>query len=150
MQSIIENYKGFEIRFDTDRETFLCDIDYERSIKKSYAAIKKFISDWSKENQNFNKFKIESTPKGREKERLTVIGKHGNGSLTVLDSDGKSKQLSKYDFDDYMLVDEANKTYWDELNELSKRRDDLNTVEKNIKSKFTVKTVKEYIKEQAY
>lgn len=143
----IENYKGWEIRFNTDAETFECDIDDSRSVKKSYSAIKNFISAWVKENQTFRQFKIQYKPDSwRESKILTVVGKHGNGNLLTKDKDGKTEQLSTYNHSDYMLYDEKNEPLWAELAELSKEHDVIRAKEKSVRAKFHIVEVKEFAK----
>ena len=52
MKTLIENYRGFEIFFDTDNENFYSVSDkYDRQeTKKSYASAKKSIDDYIKYN----------------------------------------------------------------------------------------------------
>lgn len=59
MKIVIENYRGWEIYFDTQKETFyavLSEFDVDKT-KQSFAAIKKSIDDYIKENVNFKPFK---------------------------------------------------------------------------------------------
>lgn len=148
MQIVIETYKGFEIRFDIDRETFLCDIDDERSVKKSYSAIKKFIADWVKENQVFRKFKVESIPSSYNSSKtLTIIGKHGNGNLIAIDENGKNKQVSAYEFDRYMLVDSENEKNWAILSQLENQQKGISQKIQQHYSNFKIIKLKDIVKD---
>jgi hypothetical protein len=150
MKIEIEKYKGFEIRFDTEKETFECDIDDSRSVKKSYSAIKKFITDWIKDNEVFKPFKIQGIPDSyASKEIKTIIGKHGNGNLIYKDKYDKIQQLSVYDFKNYMLVNKENDQFYILLDQIQSERDVINKRQKELESKFIVKTVKDYLSEQS-
>jgi hypothetical protein len=59
MKVEIENYRGWDISFDTDRETFYAvssEYDTDRT-KESFAAVKKSIDDYIKDNLEFKPFK---------------------------------------------------------------------------------------------
>ena len=49
----ITNYRGYAISFNTEKETFLSDIGNDGSEKKSFAATKKAIDEYIKDNQVF-------------------------------------------------------------------------------------------------
>ena len=63
----IENYKGFEISFDTYNEKFTFSINDDNFSKLSYSACKTKINSYLKENQNFKSFKV------RRKSNLNTI-----------------------------------------------------------------------------
>lgn len=153
MNATIENYRGIEIWFDTDNESFQCDIDDERSIKKSYNAIKKFIDEYLKENQVFKVIHIEPNPQGRgwSKENvIKVIGVRKDGRFIGEDKDGNKKQISDYDLSEYMIKNVKNANLITELKELNSERERLrishNQQEKEIISRMTIVTLKDYKK----
>ncbi len=101
----VDNYRGYEIRFDTNYETFLCDIDDARSVKKSYSAIKKFIDEYIKENNEFKPFKIIPNPidSWGDMKPATVIGVRKDKSYQIETADGTKKALSNYDEKKYWI-----------------------------------------------
>lgn len=123
MEITIENYRGYEIRFNTNRETFVCDIDDERSVKKSFGALKKFIDRFIKDNDVFNKFKIIASPNPRFNKRrvVTVIGQRKDGRFIGQDEKGDKFQISDYDLKQYCLYEESLNPYFEEL-ELIKQK----------------------------
>jgi len=152
MQPVIEIYKGFEIRFDTDNETFTCDIDDSRSVKKSYAALKNFIRDWAKTNETFKKFKVQGIPGNswKDEAEITIIGKHGNGNLLYKEGD-KTSQLSGYERKHYMVVNRDNDFLHSKLKGVRAEKklamEKFDTEIKQICSEFKVKLLSDYIKE---
>lgn len=110
MNVTIEEYRGIEIWFDTNNESFQCDIDNEGSIKKSYPAIKKFIDEWKKEELNFKRFKVDVNPLNPHwGKKGTIIGIRKDGRFIIELENGKKTQVSDYDLSSYMLVNEENK-----------------------------------------
>ena len=62
---LIETYRTFDIHFNTDDETFSCvsvQLDDEKRGKKSYAAIKSYIDEFIKTNNEFKPFWIIGKP----------------------------------------------------------------------------------------
>lgn len=101
----VDNYRGFEIRFDTDKETFNCDIDDERSVKKSYGAIKTFIDEYIKENNTFKPFKVIKSPvESYGGSDGTIIGVRKDGRFIIELPSGKKDQVSDYDLSKYWVV----------------------------------------------
>jgi len=145
MKSTIETYRGIEIWFDTDLESFQCDIDDERSVKKAYKPLKKFIDDYLKENNDFKPFSIECAPNGYgvSDKFIRIVGIRKDGRFIMEDKDGNKDQLSEYDEKDYMLVNPDNKQLWLELEKIKSEREQLNQREKEVKDKFKIVTVKD-------
>jgi hypothetical protein len=118
---LIENYRGFDVEFDTDYEKFQCVITEETSKESvSFKSIKKFIDDYKKENQSFNPFKIVSHPNKYSNEIFTVIGRRKDGKFIIQDEQGETKQLSSWNEDDYMLFNSKNEEI---LDTIKKERD---------------------------
>ena len=55
MKIKIEDYRGWSIEFDTEKESFYCHSEqYDRDeTKKSYSSVKKFVDDFIKDNFTF-------------------------------------------------------------------------------------------------
>lgn len=150
MQVQIENYRGWEIVFDTETESFYCHSEKcdRDSTKKSYSATKKFIDDFIKDNNEFRPFWIESGPDKRrydDKKRL-VIGIRKDGRF-VWDNDGEKEQVSEYFEKDYVLVDEANAKVWAEMKDIAETIDLLHKTYDDVKKKAKCVTLKEYKKQ---
>lgn len=146
----IEKYRGIEIWFDTDYETFQCDIDEERSVKKSYSAVKKFIDEWKKDMSNFKAFKVMKNPNGRYGGKSgTVVGirKDGRFILKTNAEDSKNEQISDYSLDDFILIEQENLPLIDELNKLDQEEESsrlsFNEKRKEIKAKLKITTLKD-------
>jgi hypothetical protein len=77
MRVLIENYRGWELMFDTSSEDFyIMSNDYDtQQTKKSYASAKKYIDDYIKENQNFKPIKVQKMSSiYNSAEVITLIG----------------------------------------------------------------------------
>lgn len=153
MNATIENYRGIEIWFDTDNESFQCDIDDERSVKKSYVALKKFIDEYLKENHTFKVIHVEANPaEGRwtKDDIVKIVGVRKDGRFIGEDKDGNKKQISDYDLSKYMIKNIHNIEPINALKELTAERERLrvshNEQEKEIISRMVIVTLKDYKK----
>ena len=111
MKAIIENYRGFEISFDTDTEAFYGISDqYDKDFKKpSYASAKKFIDEFLKDNQNFKPFWVEVNPNSyRSTEKIRIIGIRKDNRFIYENSKGEKKQIIEYDEKDYIFPNSDN------------------------------------------
>ncbi len=120
---LIETYRGWDIEFDTNKETFLAISDsYDtQTTKKSYAAVKKSIDDYIKENATFKPVWVVKNPNsywGTEKE-IKLIGIRRDGLFTYENKEGNKKILSKYSEKDYMIKRTDNEPYLEKLKELN-------------------------------
>jgi len=146
MKANIETYRGWEISFDTEYETFHCLSDtYDKECsKKSYSAIKTWIDTFIKENSEFKPFYIESLPSiYNNRKTLKVIGIRKDHRLITEDADGKKDQLSEYNEKDWILINSANDLIWKELSEIALKQKELNQKKNEIESRIIKVTVKE-------
>lgn len=112
----IETYRGYEISFDTDNETFLSDIGNDGTEKKSYAATKKAIDDYIKENATFVPFDVVCNYWTNPRHcRITGIRKDGRFNH---ESNGKKEQFSEYEEKVTYLLEDWNEFDRTELNDL--------------------------------
>lgn len=142
MESIIEVYRNYEIRFNTETESFVCDIDDSRSVKKSYPALKKFIDEFIKENYEFKPFKVIGIPTsyGREDTRK-IIGIRKDNRFIYEDQKGKVSQFSDYELQNYMLIDDENKQNWVELKNIENEIDVLVSKRTILQKQFKITTL---------
>jgi len=147
---LITNYRGFDIEFDTDYEKFQCIITEERAKESnSFFAIKGFIDDYKKNNQDFKPFWIESMPNSyRNKVKLKVIGIRKDGRFVAESKDGKKEQISDYDISNYMIVKPENESILSELstlkNEIEQREYEDKLKIKEIISKLNIVSLKDF------
>jgi hypothetical protein len=97
MKVEIENYRGWDISFDTDKETFYAvssEFDTDRS-KQSYASIKKSIDDYIKANVEFKPFKVLLSRYGT-RAIYNVVGIRKDKQFIIKKGE-KTEQLSKHD-----------------------------------------------------
>jgi hypothetical protein len=125
MKALIENYRGFEIFFDTEKERFTYSLDDKWHGKQSYPAVRKAIDDYRKENSGFKPFKIKKI-EGKE---YDVVGIRKDGAY-VVERNGIREQLSKYDEGEfYVYLPEDESIYANyamlgaEIDTLRKKRD---------------------------
>lgn len=147
MQVLIETYRGWEIYFDIEVESFYCHSErYDRDQKKqSFAATKKYIDDYIKENSNFKPFKIEKLPSGYGDRYLTVVGIRKDGALMVEDSKGVKKQLFKYGMKYYILRTPDNDPINDEIKDLEVKITELNRQIRELQHKITGTSLTDYL-----
>lgn len=144
----IENYRGIEIWFNTSTESFQCDIDDERSIKKSYLQIKKFIDEWKKDTANFKSFNVEANPLSMYGGKYgRIIGIRKDSRFILETKEGKKEQVADYNMKDFILVVPENKEPREELEahekEVNEYRIASDKKRKEIVAKFKITTLKD-------
>lgn len=120
----IEDYRGFEISFDTDKETFTAwssSYDNETKEKQSYAATKKYVDDYLKDNQNFKPFFVFQV--GR-KDKKQIIGIRKDMRFI----DANKEQISDYGLADWLIWDESVTPKIEEYNRLAKIEEEARKV----------------------
>ena len=139
MKVEIENYRGWLIQFDTEKELFYCHSEQYDSDenKKTYSATKKWIDDFIKENQVFKPVWIETKPSSYVSDKkVKLIGIRKDGRFVFEDENGNKKQLSDYNEKDYILCNAENEKYKEEASkidlELEALRLKRNAILKNI------------------
>lgn len=150
---LIEKYRGFDIEFDTNYERFQC-IATDESVKEStsFTAVKKFIDDYKKANQEFKPFFVDENPESRfgNGKNIKIIGVRKDGRFISQDTDGKKGQVSDYNENDYMLYDPSNEQGMAELKRLKEKEDtqriENNEMRKQIISSLKIVTLKDYKK----
>lgn len=152
MKVTIENYRGFDIYFDTDYEVFQCIVaDESAKESKSYTSVKKFVDDYKKDNQDFKPFWVYPNPDDGyvNKEKLRVIGLRKDGRF-IAERKGERVQISDYDLKRYVLEDIDNERFFVLLNQLSSEieRQRLENIEarKKILSGMKLTTLADYKK----
>ena len=149
---LIETYRGFDIEFDTNCEKFQC-ICTEENVKEStsFAAVKKYVDDYKKANQDFKPFWIESVPERYKMGKLKVIGVRKDGRFVAENSKGDKIQISDYDLNDYMLLKPENEMAMNKLSELKAKEEqqrlENNETRKLIISEINIVTLKDYKKQ---
>jgi len=144
----IETYRGFEIFFVTDSERFSYSIDTGSwSQKQSYAACKRSIDEYLKENSNFKPFTIQNIYNGSI---TTITGIRKDGVFVYLDSDGKNQQFSKYDERNHIIYDGSNDKLFAEAERKQKEIAELQKIRNAIIETVSGKAVTEYRKELGF
>ena len=149
MRVLIENYRGWEIYFDTDKEEF-CTVSNEydkQETKRSYASSKKYIDDYIKSNNVFKPIKVQKMPTMfSEGKVITLIGIRKDKAFMYEDEEGRKQQLSSYDERDYFIVDSRNDVHFKRIAELAIERkridDEVNQIEKSV-IKVDVKQIRQ-------
>ena len=128
MKIEIENYRGWSISFDTDLEIFFC---YSERLdkaehKKSFSATKKFIDEFIKDNQDFKAVWFEAKPTiysdGR---KIKLVGLRKDRLFIYEDEKGQKSHLSLSSEKNYILFDEKNNIYKNEVSQIEKEIDEL-------------------------
>lgn len=140
----IEDYRGWEIYFNTDREDFYTvsnEYDHDQK-KRSYSSIRKYIDDYIKDNFEFKPITVHRL--GEVERPIKIIGIRKDGRFVYEDKEGKKHQFSSYDEYSYFLVNDANESSFKELIKLKLDKKNIENTIKEIESKVIKFTVKEY------
>ena len=151
---LIETYRGFDIEFDTNCEKFQC-ICTEDNAKEStsFTAVKKFVDDYKKTNQDFKPFWVELIPDSYsyKTDKLKVIGVRKDGRFVAENSKGDKIQISDYSLNEYMLLKPENEIAMNKLSELKAKEEqqrlENNEARKLIISEINIVTLKDYKKQ---
>lgn len=150
---LIENYKGWEIYFDNAKENFYTSSDeYDRmNTKTSYAATKKWIDDFIKENLVFEPVMVETEGSiYNDSKKIKIIGIRKDLRFIYEGKDGKPQQMSEYDEKDYYLTLDENNPIYEQIQKLDAERERLfeqiSNLRKHIVKKFILKEIKEKYK----
>lgn len=123
MRVLIETYRKWDIYFDTDEEGFYSHSDhYDREEKKrSYAAAKKSIDDYIKENAVFKPIMVQRLPDGWNRDNgaiIKLIGIRKDKAFMFENSKGEKRQMSSWDEEKYFLVNPDNDVHFQKIIEL--------------------------------
>lgn len=152
---LIENYRGFDIEFNTQYEKFQCIITDDLTKESlSFKSIKSFVDEYMKNNQTFKPFYVVTNPESyrfNNVKRLKVIGIRKDGRLAAETPTGLKVQLGNYDISDFIIEKDKNQQFMVELNKHDsdvKKQAEANKVNRNaIISKMDIVTLKDYKKE---
>ena len=117
MNTLIETYRGWEISFNTESESFYVKSnEFDRGEnKKSFSAAKKYIDDFIKDNLQFVPIWVQKT----SGEKIKLIGIRKDKRFVYERRNGSKDQLSDYEEKDYFLVDDVNIPIFAEIDRLS-------------------------------
>ncbi len=132
----IEDYRGWEISFNTEKETFytVSDSYDKQQEKRSYASIKKYIDEFIKDNNEFKPFWIEKADY-RGIFKVKVIGIRKDNRFIYEDKKGEKQQLSEYNEKDWYLVNENNVPIYDSIKIVKDKITALYDEKKELESK---------------
>jgi len=145
----IETYRGFEIRFEADRERFTFSLDETKwHEKQSYSACKKQIDEFWKEKRLFEPFKVKRMGTHFNDESIIeIISIRKDNRFVYKDDKGELKQLSDYSEKAYILCQDSDDKYFAEIAILKTEIDDIEKKIKTVKAKITAPTL-EQLKKQ--
>lgn len=149
MRTLITDYRGWEVFFDTDKEEFYTvSNEYDKdNTKKSFASTKKFIDDYIKENNEFKPILVQKEESiFSNKVIIKLIGIRKDGKFMYEDKDGKKQQLSSYYESDYFLINPKNDESFGKINKLKLEREKIDSKIKELNKtiiKVDVKQIRE-------
>ena len=152
MKTIIENYRGFDIEFDTNCEKFQCIVSDDITKESiSFKAVKIFIDEYKKNNQDFKPFWVEAIPDAyTEDKSLKIVGIRKDGRFISETTNGKKQQVSDYDLQRYMLSKPENKAIMDQYKLTEqigrKQREENDLKKKELISQLNIVTLKQFKK----
>tara|TARA_R110002020_G_scaffold465503_2_gene686967 strand:+ start:3392 stop:3865 length:474 start_codon:yes stop_codon:yes gene_type:complete len=134
MRIEIENYRGWDILFNTDTEKFYVmseDIDLGKD-KPSFKSCKKFVDDYIKNNVDFKTFEVQRFGRYDRSPGVikTVVGVRKDGRFVCVDEKGNIEQISDYETDNYIVVKESNKPIFEKM---AKKLEEIGNINSSIK-----------------
>ena len=140
MQVLIENYRGFDILFSPENERFTYAIDLGHwSEKQSFAACKKSIDDYIKNNQSFEPFLVRKKYNG---DVIKIVGIRKDNRLVY--ESGKDKvQLNDNAERDYIEYDERDDSIYSQCAALELEISEIENKIRELKNSHNRKTLTE-------
>jgi hypothetical protein len=151
----IEEYKGFEISYNTEEDKFECIVALENEEKKKRSSLKELrltIDEYIKANKTFKPFFVLHHPEhgigGCEKIKVVGIRKDGIFVYEKKEENGElvKKPFSKYYLKDYILDIPENEAIFKELELLDIKREYIQKREKEINKQVKRTTLLELAK----
>ena len=142
MKTELDYYRGFRIYFDTDGEKFGVESDqYDtREDRKSFAACKKWVDEFLKENSAFQAFKAVQVTSGRVSDRVTVIGIRKDGRPATEDANGNKGQISDYRYrGEWYMHNAANEPVFAEITAFDKETERLEAARQNLRNEIAAR-----------
>jgi hypothetical protein len=139
MKVKVDNYRGWDISFDTEKENFYAESnEYDREeTKKSFAAAKKFIDEFIKENLNFKPVWVEETANAcRNAIKVKLIGIRKDGRFVYEDKKGEKQQMSDWSEKDYILCNPDNDVFYRQIADCNARVKLIDEERKEIEAKI--------------
>jgi len=104
MKILIETYRGAAIEFDNEREVFSCFLfDYGKE-SKSFAAVKKAVDEYLKDNNEFKPFWIITRPESYKSGiKIKITGIRKDNRFVGEFEDGKKAHISDYEEKEYYI-----------------------------------------------
>lgn len=148
MKVDIEEYRGWQISFDTEKETFYCVSDaWDRDeSKKSFAAIKSFIDEFIKDNLVFKPVWAEPSAGRHGRDKIKIIGIRKDGRL-ICEKNGEKSQLSSYDEEGYIIHNPANDPIRNQIDELDLDIEKLYNKKKELDKQITGQSLSDFKKQ---
>jgi folylpolyglutamate synthase/dihydropteroate synthase len=146
MRIEIETYRGWQISFDTDKETFYAQSDeYDRGeTKKSFASAKAYVDDFIKTNVEFKPVWVETIPSHyQDRKKVKIIGIRKDKRFVIEGKNGEKEQLSEYSEKDYILVNAENETFYSQMANCNTRIKAIEQERKAIEEKIIKKGLAE-------
>lgn len=152
MKIEIETYLGWDITFDTDKDTFTAYSNRDDAAKErmSLTAVKKDIDDFIKSNQEFKPFFAEYLPKSfgyKSQKVIKVIGIRKDGRFVIINHKGEKEQLSIHDESNLIALNPQNQPIWKELEKLNEQQSWLSSRISETEKKITGTPISEIRKQ---
>lgn len=134
---LIENYRGFDIEFNSEKELFVSSLNEN----KSFSLVKKEIDEHIKKNQNFEPFDLFSISMFTHK-NITITGIRKDNKFTY-ETNGKKEILSVCEEKDYFLSVPENNHIFDQLKKLDEEKEKILKQQEKLKSELIKKPLSE-------
>jgi len=152
MKTLIDNYRGWDIYYDTEIERFVVASDGwdQRSDRGSFSSCKRWVDDHIKANSTFTPFEVQHWPGRTSSEILTITGIRKDGRPATKNANGVVGQMTDYSIRDYILRDPDNDPIFSELvdfdRETSRLEAQREILRRAIADKVVAKPLADYLK----
>lgn len=147
----IEEYRGFQILFDTDTEKFQCFSDDCQTTERSFSDCKKLIDNAIKNSDEFIPFWVERHPLLTHltgEQRVMVIGKTESGQFIIEQEDGTRGHIPRYSEREYILWNRRNEPIKEELRKIEDEKNRVYSRQKAVLHQIVIKSLIDFSAER--
>ena len=137
MRVLIENYRGFDIWFDTEKEIFYAASDSQDvgKEKRSYSAAIKYVDDFIKENSVFEPFWVIDVTGYKKR----VVGIRKDGYFIEEEEKGDKSKISSWDESKFFeYTPEKQDSLFEEIDGIQNQIENLVKIKREIQGKLFV------------
>jgi hypothetical protein len=149
METLIENYKNFDIKFDTKYERFNATSEYHdfTLFEETFSGIKLSIDRHVDKNPRFEEFYANLNDSYYGYSKVKIVGIVQGRKFLYVDENGKTRRMLIDESDDYFVYNSQNDDYMEQITEIREQIEHLESRIKELDDKMIKMSLSQYADE---